>query len=305
MINFIYQIKETFYSYKWEKKIKKYLLEFQIHNNYIINDIINILIGIICSLEMILIQSFWWKIIIIIITLIVCNILLHIVDSIIVYYYYPYKIKKRTNNIKLLYKYLNKLKKEQKFINDKTGRYSNMLYYMELQEIEISIKKEINKINRLIEFNKQKEEHENAKKEIHNTYNKIDKKNILYIQNILILLKQQQHPNQFDIQINNIIQLSENIFIEISDNPNLIKIVMKTFNIYLNELTLILENINSLDKQEQEQYYETLSIIIKKITKHLYKIIEDINCYKKDEISLSLKVLDEELSLEKNINIHE
>lgn len=280
----------------WDKIINDKLFNYQIKRHKIINAIINIFLIILCSFLLFSIKNIFLSIPICVLIYFLFFILFRLIDVLIVNHYYPYKENKRKKDINKLNAYLEQLQKKSIKINHliEIEKDEDKLEYLtqEKEKFKNAIKTTEDQI--LNTEKELKEKVEQMKKE--SILNNNDKKNIKFLKESIQTLSENEIPEEYQSDINEVIKLSNELLTYIKENPVIFKSISKIYNVYLSELCNIFSNMKILEKNEQEEIDNNLKDIIKNLILNIKKTIEDAKESQKNDLILSVKILEKELS---------
>ena len=130
-------------------------------------------------------------------------------------------------------------------------------------------------------------------KKIENAITKRYLQDISYAEQILLNLDEQKedYPSKIEGKITKVVEQSTELISICKNEPILIGNLMKTFNIYLVELSDILNTYKKMSKDERDKNKEKLDLVFSELTTHLTELKTKIQSDSSDKFNNNIDLL--------------
>lgn len=165
----------------------------------------------------------------------------------------------------------------------KKNLYNDSYYDEDLKEIDREIEEYKKNINDMKEEDKK----------IENAITKRYLQDISYAEQILLNLDEQKedYPSKIEGKITKVVEQSTELISICKNEPILIGNLMKTFNIYLVELSDILNTYKKMSKDERDKNKEKLDLVFSELTTHLTELKTKIQSDSSDKFNNNIDLL--------------
>lgn len=282
------------YNYKddWEREIERKMYNYQIRHHEKANIIINLIIAFLVFFVFKL--PTWIAVIAFLIFDVICvGINVYLVRIV------PELIKAKSKNKNFLEKRNNILRKEiekqQKLLSKKLKHYP--AYNRSAIRADIDgMESEILKNEKLI---KEMVEEENIANNVYKQIEKENKNNIQTTIDMLINLKLSNTMKDYGISLTEVKDKTKQIVKLLEEKPEGIEAASTSICLYGRELINIIEDVKSMDKEDQEEYFDKIKLVIEEYYKHLDRLEDRIKKENYIKTNVDINVLLDEITKDK------